>query len=126
MFYRKPTLGDSPTCGTFNLSGSPSDSPLEKRDVVGSLIDRLLASDTDEPSPLERVCLKSKGNQDAQGHRTKLSKALFQHESSSGFKDDSVKEKRDKLRQMDGRRQDSSLEDAERDDERNTGKRVTE
>lgn len=38
--YQKPTLGESPTCGTFNYSGSPSNSPLEKREVVGSLIDR--------------------------------------------------------------------------------------
>ncbi|PIK39929.1 putative microcephalin isoform X2 [Apostichopus japonicus] len=88
--HQKPCLGDSPTCATFNSSSSGHCSPIEKPEIVSSLIDRLLYSDTDEPSPLEKVCLASKKTVHHHGDKTKYSKVLFQANPSVNGQDKSM------------------------------------
>ncbi|XP_071837773.1 microcephalin-like isoform X2 [Apostichopus japonicus] len=88
--HQKPCLGDSPTCATFNSSSSGHCSPIEKPEIVSSLIDRLLYSDTDEPSPLEKVCLASKKTVHHHGDKTKYSKVLFQANPSVYGQDKSM------------------------------------
>lgn len=60
---------------------------MERPDVVGSLIDRLLHSDDDEPSPLEKICLNSKKPDASHRTKTKSSKVLFQSDVATNHKE---------------------------------------